>query len=136
MMLGSMTTKVEMYNVNVTSISGDFSMGVTVSKVVKPELMTLENPKYEELMEKYTYLRGIYMDDKDTKSQLPIHLVLGASEYTRIKTSTSPKIALSGQPVAERTTLGWTIMSPGHEHEASKTFLTRSTSVDLNNSLV
>jgi len=30
-MLGSMATQVEMYDVNVTSISGDFSMGVTVS---------------------------------------------------------------------------------------------------------
>jgi len=46
MMLGSMTTQVEMYDVNVTSISGDFSMGMTVSKVDRPELMTLENPKY------------------------------------------------------------------------------------------
>ena len=54
------------------------------------------------------------MEDKETKAQLPIHLVLGASEYPRIKTSTAPKIALSGQPVAEKTALGWTIMSPGH----------------------
>ena len=54
MMLGSMTTKVEMYDVNVTSISGNFSMGVTVSKGDKPELMTLENPKCEDLMERYT----------------------------------------------------------------------------------
>ena len=57
--------------------------------------------------------------------------MLGASEYARVKTSTSPKIASSGQPVAEKTTLGWTIMSPGHEHEASTTFLTQSTSVDF-----
>lgn len=99
MMLGSMTTKVEMYDVNMTSVSGDFSMGVTVSKVDKPELMTLENPKYEELMKRYTHVHGVYMDDKDTKPQLPIHLVLGAYEYARIKTSTSAKIALSGQPV-------------------------------------
>lgn len=131
MMLGSVTTKVEMYNVNVTSISGDFSMSVTVSKVDKTELMMLENPKYEEFMKKYTHLSGVYMDDKDTKPQLPIHLVLGASKYARIKTSTSPKIALSGQPVAEKTTLGWTIMSPGHEHKASNTFLTQATSVDF-----
>ncbi|XP_078368252.1 uncharacterized protein LOC144652094 [Oculina patagonica] len=131
MMLGSMTTKVEMYNVNVTSLSGDFSMSVTVSKVDKPELMTLENPKYEELTKRYTHLSDVYMDDKDGKPKLPIHLVLGASEYARIKTSTPPKIALSGQPVAEKTTLGWTIMSPGHEHEASNTFLTQTTSVDF-----
>ena len=131
MMLGSMTTTVEMYDVNMTSIGGDFSMGVTVSKVDKTELMTLENPKYEELMERYTHLSGVYMDDKDTKLQLPIHLVLGASEYARIKTSTAPRIALSGQPVAEKTTLGWTIMSPGLENETSTTFLTQATSVDF-----
>ena len=131
MMLGSMTTNVEIYNVSVTSINGDFKMSVTVSKVDKPELMMLENPKYEELMEKYTHLSGVYMDDMDTKPHLPVHLVLGASEYAKIKTSTSPKIGLSGHPVAEKTTLGWTIMSPGHEHETSTTLLTQATSVDF-----
>ena len=103
-------------------------MSVTLSKVDKPALMMLENPKYEELMKKYTHLSGVYMDDKDIKPQLPIHLVLGASGYTRIKTSTSPKMALSGQPVAEKTTLGWTIMSPGHQHEARQPASTSNSS--------
>ena len=62
------------------------------------------------------------MDDENTRLQLPIHLVLGTSDYTRIKTISSPMIALTGHPVAEKTTLGWTIMSPGHEHEASTTY--------------
>ena len=131
MILGSMTTNVEMCNVSMTSINGDFKMSVTVSKVDKPELMMLENPKNEELMEKYTYFSGVYMDDMDTKPHLPVHLVLGASEYAKIKTSTSPKIGLSGHPVAEKTTLGWTIMSPGHEHETSTILLTQATSVDF-----
>lgn len=56
-------------------------MSVTVPKIDKPELMMLENLKYEELMEKYTHLSGVYMDDMDTKPHLPVHLVLGASEY-------------------------------------------------------
>ena len=130
MMLSSMTTNMEIYNVNVTPINGDFKMSVTMSKVAKPELMMLENLKYEELMEKYTHLSGVYMDDMDTKAHLPVHLVLGASEYAKIKTSTSPKIGLSGYPVAEKTTLGWTIMSPGHEHETSTTLL-KATSADF-----
>lgn len=45
MMLGSMTTKVKMYVT--ATITGYFIMRVTVSKVNKPELMMLENPKYE-----------------------------------------------------------------------------------------
>ena len=68
-MLGSITAQVELYNVTVTSVTDDFSMSVTVSKVDKPELMTLENPKYEELINKYTHLSGVHMDDSDTKPQ-------------------------------------------------------------------
>ena len=93
MMLGSMTTKVEMYNMTVTSVTGNFSMSMTVSKVDKLELMTLVNLKYEELINKYTHLSGVHMNDSDTKLQFPIHLVLGVSEYARIKTSTTPNIA-------------------------------------------
>lgn len=48
-----------------------------------------------------------------------------------IKTSTLPKIGLSGHPAVEKTTLGWTIMSPGHEHETSTILLTHATSVDF-----
>lgn len=68
MMFGFMIIKVEMYDVNVICISGDFSMGMIVFKVDKFEFMILENLKYEELMERYIYLRGVYMDDKDIKS--------------------------------------------------------------------
>ena len=45
------------------------------------------------------------MDDEDTKQELPIHLILGASEYSRIKTQTKPKIGKAGEPIAELTSL-------------------------------
>ena len=38
------------------------------------------------------------MDDDVSKPELQVHLILGASEYSRIKTSTKPKL---GQPVAD-----------------------------------
>ena len=38
-MLGLMTTNVEICNVSVTSINDNFKMSVTVSKVDKPELL-------------------------------------------------------------------------------------------------
>ena len=38
---------------------------------------------------------------------------------------------LSGQPVAEKTTLGWTIKSPGLENETSTTLLTQATCMDF-----
>ena len=70
------------------------------------------------------------MDDEDTKPELPIHLILGASEYSRIKTHTKPKIGKSGKPIAELTTLGWTMMSAGKEVGLNSVYLTRTSSVE------
>ena len=129
-MLGSMTIKVELYDVNVKSVNRDFSLNISVSKVDKPELTVLPNPNYEELKTKYKHLEGVRMDDNDTRLLLPVHLVMGASECAKIKTETLPKIGLSGQPVAEKTALGWTIMSPGHEDRLNPMLITQSTSAD------
>ena len=43
-------------------------------------LLTLPNPKYNEIINKYNHLGGIQMHDTDTKSLLTIHIILGASE--------------------------------------------------------
>ena len=59
------------------------------------------------------------MDDEDTKSELPIHLILGASEYSRIKTDSKPRIGKLGEPFAELTTLRWTMVSAGKEASQS-----------------
>ena len=73
---------------------------------------------------------GVTMDDEDTKPELPIHLILGASEYSRIKTHTKPKIGKAGEPMAELTTLGWTMMSAGKEVGSNSVYLTRKSSVE------
>ena len=70
------------------------------------------------------------MDDEDTKPGLLIHLILGASEYSRIKTDTKPRIRKAGEPITELTTLGWTMMSAGKEGSLSSVYLTRTSSVD------
>ena len=130
MMLGSTTMKVEIYTANVASTDGRFSMSVDLTKVHKSELMTLDNPRYEALIKKYDHLQGVKMNESDCKPQLPVHVVLGASEYAAIKTRTSPRVGTPGQPVAEKTLLGWTLMSPGREEVSSKLLLTQSTSTD------
>lgn len=60
-----------------------------------------------------THLRGIRIDDNDQKENLPIHVILGASEYALIKTQTLARVGVLGQPIAEKTKVGWVIMSPG-----------------------
>ena len=78
-------------------------------------LLTLDNPGYAEMMEKYPYLDGVHMNNSDQKPGLPIHSILGASEYAKIKTESMPKIGRPGEPVAELTKFVWTIMSSGKE---------------------
>ncbi|CAH3034328.1 unnamed protein product [Porites lobata] len=55
---------------------------------------------------------------------------LGASEYTGIKTSELHCVGLLGEPVAEKTKLGWTIMSPGTEIDHTNMLWTQTCHVD------
>ena len=100
----------------VASEDGKFEMTTRISQVEKSVLLTVPNSNYEELIHKYSHLHVVVMDDNDKKSELPIHVILGVSEYSRIKTEKKPKI---GQPIAEHTTLGWTMMSSGKESALS-----------------
>ena len=70
------------------------------------------------------------MGDMDTKQELPIHVILCASEYARLKTSSVLRVGNPSEPVAELTSLGWTIMSPGAETNLSSVYLTRSSLTD------
>ena len=55
------------------------------------------------------------MLDEGARTALPAHLILGASEIAKIKTDQAPRVGSPGEPVAEMTRFGWTIMSPGEE---------------------
>ena len=70
------------------------------------------------------------LDDSDNRPEIPIHVVLGASDYAMIKTTTAQRVGLPGQPIAEKTLLGWTIMSPGREEVDSPILLTKSANTD------
>ena len=85
-------------------------MNIELTKVHKPQLLTLDNPNYAALLSKYSHLKGVKIEDNDTRPQIPIHVVLEASEYATIKTSTAQRVGKPGQPVAEKTRLGWTFM--------------------------
>ena len=129
MMMCSTTQMVKSYQVRLTSIDKKFEMSTTVNKVDKGVLLTIPNPRYTELTSKYRHLEGVRIDDNDKKSELPIHLILGASEYSRIKTETKPRIGEPHEPIAELTKLGWTLMSPGKE-TATHSYHTRTSAAD------
>ena len=46
---------------------------------------------------------------------MPVHVLLGISNYTKIKTQEQPGVGLPGEPIAELPRFGWVIVSPGQE---------------------
>ena len=109
-----------------------FSLHSEVSKVDRQVLLTLANPEYEKILEKSSHLKGIKMKEEDKKAKLPVHMILGAGDYSHIKTSASARTGNDGEPVTEKTKFGWVIMLPGQElnSTATLTMLTRCTQED------
>ena len=79
------------------------------------------------------HLKGVEMDDIDKKKDLPVHLILGASAYAQVKTETTPKIGKPGEPIADWTRFGWTILPLGSEPNLTNMFLTQTSAVDYEN---
>ena len=44
---------------------------------------------------------------------------MGACDGSKVKTDTRPKVEKTGQPIAEYTQLGWTLMSPERESDTN-----------------
>ena len=109
---------------------GNFQLKTEVTKVNRSKPLNLENPGCKDMVAKYDHLKGVTMDDTDVRKELPVHLILGTIEYAQIGTETTPKIGKPGEPIAELTRLGWTIMSPGSEPNLTKMFMTQTSAVD------
>lgn len=99
-------------------------------RVDRAELLSVENPNYKEMISKYRHLKGVNVEDIDTKALLPVHVILGASDYAKIKTRESQRTGAIGEPVAEYTLFGWTIMSSGTETDLVKMFAAQTASND------
>ena len=130
MMLGSVNKVISVHKLSVNNIEGDFKLDTEVTKVDRNELLTLKNPRYRETLAKFPHLNGVQMHDNDEKPELPVNLILGASEYARIKTETKPKLGRPNEPVAELTRFGWTILSPGKEIDLTQMLSTQTASPD------
>ena len=130
MMLSTTEREIEVHKVVIKSLSGDFHLQTEVTKVNCNVLLKLENPGYKQIVQQYNHLKGVDMDDVDMKQELPVHLILGTSEYAQIKTKTTPRIGKPGKPIAELTRLVWTIMSPGSEPDLTNMFLTQTSVTD------
>ena len=130
MLMGVVTKKMKSYGVVVHSVDGDFQLDVKVTEIEKRDLLTIDNPHYDQVIEDNSYLKGVRMDDKDEKSQLPVHMILGANDFVKIRTGERLRVGSRGEPVAELTRFGWTLMSPGADGSSSQAYLAINSSTD------
>ena len=77
-MMQSATRVMDICNQQITDLDEHFSLNSEVSKVDQQVLLTLANPKYEKVLEKYSHLKGIKMNEEDKKTKLPVHMILGS----------------------------------------------------------
>ena len=131
MMVQSSTKMTEVHKIKINSVEETFNLETEVTEVGRDVLLYLNNPRYKEMM--VPHLKGINLQDVDDRPELPAHLILGTSEYARIKTETRPRIGNPGQPVAELTRLGCTLISSGKEVDLTNMFLTQTSSMDFEN---
>ncbi|XP_028404087.1 uncharacterized protein LOC114526759 [Dendronephthya gigantea] len=130
MMLQTTTRKIDVYEVEIAAVDGNFKMSCELNRIDKDVLMKVPNPRYKELIETHEHLKGVHMNDIDEKALLPVHLILGASDMSTIKTTVPAKVGNDGMPIAEKTALGWIIMSPGREKNHSYLMFTKSSQED------
>jgi hypothetical protein len=133
MLTGITTRTMQVYNVQVSSLTNDFSLNVNLTKIENRKLLSLENPHYSTLIQEYEHLKEVHMDDDDLNDLLPIHLVFGANDYAKIRTGEKLLMGRMGQPVADPTRFGWAMMSPGMEQETTVGCLAVNSTTDYDN---
>ena len=130
MLIASKAVRFEVYNLEFNSLDHQFSLTTKVTKINKSELLTVPNPNYVQLSQNHPHLKGVILNNDNTKPSLSVHVVLGSGDYARIKTVTKPRIGNDDEPIAELTKFGWFLISPGKEFDQNVMMPTQTTHVD------
>ena len=78
------------------------------------------------MIETYDPLKDIKINERDTKPEFLIDVILGASDYVKIKIQKCPRVGKINEPIANQNKLGWVIMSPGRKSDLVKSLYTRT----------
>ena len=71
------------------------------------------------------------MHDTDTRNLLPVHIILGASDFAKIKMGTCPRVGQISEPFAKQTKIGCVIMLPGRESDTVSVLFTKTSVNDF-----
>ena len=83
------------------------------------------------MIETYDHLKGLQMNERDTKPELTIHVILGARDYAKIKMQKCPRVAKINAAIAEQTKMGWVIMFPDRKSDLVSSLYTRTSVSDF-----
>ena len=97
------------------NIEGNFELKTQLNKVEKDTLLSLPNPNYMEIISHFPQPNDIKLNDAVKKKKLPVHVILGVSNYAKTKMQKRHRIGQPGDSIAELTRFGWFIMSLGYE---------------------
>ena len=119
------TKKVKIYSVKIRDVNEKCTFNTELKKLEREVLLTLPNLKYSKILKKYPHLKEVQKNATDEKEQLPVHIILRASGFGKIKMEKSPGVGKIGEPFAELTKMGWMMMSPGRESDVVSALYTQ-----------
>ena len=122
-MYGTVTRRVEIYGIKIESTAVDgFSLEVNCINAEKGVLTYLPNPRIKDLKQRFFRLRRLEINDEEAvEQQLPVHIILGAADYQRIRSTEQPVLGSNPDtdPGATFTMLGWMLFGRQMTHSQS-----------------
>ena len=127
---GTVDKTVEVHKVCVESNAVEnFKLDLECINAEKPVLTCLPNPHIGQLKDANQRLRRLnFCDEEATEESLPVHIIMGAADFQRIKTTEPPILGPNpdSDPGAEFTELGWIVSGKGTlstNQQPERTFL-------------
>lgn len=112
-MYGTVTKRVDIYRLHIQStVVDNFGLDVDCINAEKGVLTYLPNPKVKVLKEQSRRLKQLqFCEEETTDKYLPVHVILGAADYQRIRSTEQPILGENPDkdPGAEFTMLGWVL---------------------------
>ena len=119
---GTSIQSMPIFQTTITSLDGKVREEIEMAGSKLQDFTTVKRPDMNEVKMKYTHTQDkrFYMNPK---GEYPIHLILGDSTYSRIRTENVYK-GNPGDPLVEETTFGWVIHG-GEDYSSDACMFTR-----------
>ena len=132
-LMHSVIKKTEINQLKIGDINQEFKISIEINKLEKEVILELPNPNYPEIQKSYIHLKDITINNTDAKKELPVHVILGAGDYTKIKIQEKARVGQPGEPIAELTKLEWVAISPGQETSVTEMLFSKTSVHDYEN---